>query len=238
MLTIQWKMTASRSEIMDNFEIQSCLDSMVILVDTREHPSRQAEKRYKAFGAPYERVVLDYGDYAYNFTLPSGKRLYGAENSTRIHPKVVVERKMSLDELAMCFGRQRERFEREFDRAKSHGARIYLLIENSTWENLLNGKYRSKLHPKAFAASLTAWTARYDMIPIMCKAETSGKLIKEILYRELKERLEDGRITENGAQNTYTETQPESQSEWRDKDKSRSGQRIDESGARNEPKHS
>ena len=67
-----------------------------------------------------------------------------------------------------------------------------MLVENATWENLINGKYDTRFNPKAFLASLTAYMARYNIKPVFCKAETSGKLIKEILYRELKERLERG----------------------------------------------
>ena len=33
---------------------------------------------------------------------------------------------------------------------------------------------------------------RYNMNVIFCKEETSGRLIKEILFRDLKERLERG----------------------------------------------
>jgi hypothetical protein len=43
-------------------------------------------------------------------------------------------------------------------------------------------------------ASLMAWTVRYNLRPIFCKAETSGALIKEILYRDMKERLERGEL--------------------------------------------
>ena len=53
-------------------------------------------------------------------------------------------------------------------------------------------RYRSKYHPNAFLASLTAWMVRYNLTPIFCKAEVSGDLIREILYRDLKERLEQG----------------------------------------------
>ena len=99
---------------------------------------------------------------------------------------------MSLDELAQCFTHDRQRFKREFERAQAHGCRIYLLCENATWENLINGKYRSRFNPKAFIASIIAWQIRYDMQLLFCKEETSGALIKEILYRDLKERLENG----------------------------------------------
>ena len=89
-----------------------------------------------------------------------------------------------------CFCRSRDRFEREFIRAKNADAKLYLLIENGTWEKAYAGKYRSGMQPKAFVASLTAWLARYNCQIIFCEPATTGKLIREVLYRELKERLE------------------------------------------------
>ena len=172
---------------MNPFDVDAVLGTMSILVDNREQPTARAKKRYSAFSVPYKRVTLDYGDYAANCTLPSGKTLY--DENMRVRADVVIERKMNLDELANCFTHNRERFRREFERASAAGAKIYLLVENATWENLMNGKYRSKFNPKAFKASITAYMARYNANVIMCKEETSGKLINEILFRELKEQL-------------------------------------------------
>ena len=171
-------------------DIESCLASFEILVDTREQPSERAERRYKAFGSPYRRQALDYGDYTYNFTMPNGQALHGADTAVKGH--AVVERKMDLDELAGCLSRTRERFEREFTRAKENGATIYLLVEDASWENLLNGRYKSRFHPNAYEASILTFMARYDIKTIFCKKETSGRLIRDILYRELKGRLERG----------------------------------------------
>ena len=175
---------------MEKLDIEGCLKSIEIIIDTREQPSERAKRRYKEFCVPYERKTLDYGDYTYNFTMPDGKKLFGCDG--RISGHAVIERKMNLDELANCFTHDRKRFEAEFQRATQNHATVYLLVEDATWENLLNGKYKSKFLPKSFLASLTAWIARYNLKLIFCKNETSGKLIKEILYRELKERLEDG----------------------------------------------
>lgn len=177
---------------MDPFEIKSVLDTFEIIVDSRERGTAKAEERYASFSAPWSRGTLDYGDYTYNCFLPNGESLLDPDQ--RMTPAVVVERKMSLDELAACLGRERQRFEREFQRAADHNAKVYLLIENATWEGILNHRYRSKLHPNAFFSSLTAWMIRYNMTVVFCKEGTSGKLIKEILYRDLKERLEHGEI--------------------------------------------
>ena len=99
---------------------------------------------------------------------------------------------MSLDELAMCFTRGRDRFRREFERASAAGAKVFLLVENGSWEAIMKHRYRSRFNAKAFEATLTAWTVRYNIVPLFCKADTSGELIREILYRDMKERLERG----------------------------------------------
>ena len=175
---------------MDIFDQRKLLESFRILIDTREQPTRRARKRYESFGCPFERVTLNYGDYAYNAVLPSGEPIFNTLET--VSPMCAVERKMDLDELAQCFTRSRKRFEREFQRATDHKARIFLIVENGSWENLVNGKYRSRFNPKAFLASVSAFTIRYNMCLQFCKEETSGTIIKEFLYRDLKERLERG----------------------------------------------
>lgn len=168
--------------MMDILQIEECLKSMVILVDTREQPSERAERRYKAFSCPYRRQKLDYGDYSATFLL----------NGEETQIKAAIERKMNLEELSSCLTHDRDRFKKEFERAAADRASVYLMVENANWENLINGRYNTRFNEKAFTASMVAWIARYDLKPIFCKSETSGRLIQEILYRELKERLERG----------------------------------------------
>lgn len=175
---------------MDAFEVRDTLSTFRVCIDTREQDTPKARERFNAFGVPYLRQTLLYGDYCGNVTLPGGALLYGS-NSV-IKPDCVIERKMSLDELAACFTRGRDRFRREFERAREHGARVYLLVEGGSWEMIANHRYRSRYNPEAFRASLTAWMARYNAGVLFCKPETSGKLIREVLYRETKERLERG----------------------------------------------
>lgn len=175
---------------MDIFEQRAVLESFEILIDTREQNTARARERYKRMNVPVFRAKLNFGDYTYNATLPDGTKLFDIENP--IDPLCSVERKMSLDELAMCLGKDRKRFEREFDRAREAKARVILLCENASWENLMNGRYRSRLNPNAYLGSLTAWSVRYGFQIVFCKEETSGKLIREFLYRDLKERLERG----------------------------------------------
>lgn len=169
---------------MEHFAVDAALKSLVCIVDTREQATGRAMRRYESIGLPIERKALPFGDYSAYCTLPNGE-IFSLEN------KVVLERKMSLDEIAACYTNQRPRFTREFERAKDVGAKVYLLLENSNWEKAYNGNYRSRLHPNALTASMIAWLARYNCQLLMCKEETSGQLIHDVLYREMKERLGD-----------------------------------------------
>ena len=113
-------------------------------------------------------------------------------DGSEVQIKAAIERKMNLEELSSCFTQSRDRFKREFERARQDNASVYLLVENANWEKLLAGHYNTKFNVNAFKASIIAWIARYDLKPIFCRSEVSGQLIQEILYRELKERLERG----------------------------------------------
>lgn len=159
------------------------LSHLTLLVDTREQPTKRAEKRIEAVGFPFERTTLSFGDYSAKIALSDGSTL-------SLDKVVAIERKMNLDEICACFTHERKRFTAEFERARDAGAKMYLLIENADMEKALNGRYRSKMNPSALVASLFAWMARYDCKVIMCKEETSGRMIREILLRETKEFLE------------------------------------------------
>ena len=163
---------------MHPIEVKTALESMVILVDSREQDTPRLRARLQKMGVPHERYKLNFGDYSAKC------------DSFSLANVVAIERKMSIDELCHCYCQDRARFEREFERAKAVGAKVYLLIEDATWEDIYGGKYRSKMKPESLVASLLAWLARYDCQLLFCKPGTTGQLIKDTLQRELKERLE------------------------------------------------
>lgn len=169
---------------MDIFEIKYALEHITILVDTREQNTPKLRKRLKAMNYPNERKKLNFGDYSAKCSLSDGTEIDFSN-------QICIERKMSLDEIASCFCTERKRFTKEFERAKQAKAKLYLLIEDASWEKAYSGVYRSKMRPTAFTASMQAWLARYNCQLIFCEPETSGKLIADILYREIKERLEN-----------------------------------------------
>ncbi len=160
------------------WDVKDALETMIILVDTREQQTDRAKRRLARMGVPHERVKLDYGDYSAKCS------------ALDLRDKVVIERKMDLNELSGCFCQQRSRFTREFQRAADAGAKTYLLIENASIDDVYRHAYNTKMVPEAMAASIWAWCARYNCQIVFCSAMNSGKVIHDILYRELKERLE------------------------------------------------
>lgn len=165
--------------MMNIVEIKQALENPILLVDTREHDTSDLRLRLETIGWQVERKALCFGDYS----IKVGDRCFDGE--------IAIERKMSIDEICGNFGTNRNRFCREFERAKAAGARVYILIENGSYEKIIRHQYRSRLNENALLASVLAFMARYDCRVIFCKKDTAPMLIKNILYREAKERLEN-----------------------------------------------
>lgn len=168
---------------MHPIEIQEALKNMTLLCDTREQNTTALQRRIDQIGWPVERVALKSGDYSARCLLPDGE-IYSLADA------VTIERKMSADELANNFTRGRKRFTNEFDRFISQGGKIYLLVEGTSYKDIMQHHYRSLFEPKAYLASMFTWCSRYNTIPVFCDAADSGYIIKSILYYEMRERLE------------------------------------------------
>lgn len=167
---------------MHPIDIESTLKTMVIFTDSNEQKTDRARQRYAQFGCPHKRKKLNFGDYSCQVTLPNGE-VHSFEE------EFSVERKMDWSELCNCFTWERERFEREFERAKAKNAKLYLLVEDATLDDAYSGNYRSQTTPASLTASIFAWLARYNCQIILCSQDISGRVIHDILYREAKERL-------------------------------------------------
>lgn len=163
---------------MDHFNVKKALSTMTILWDTREQDTPRARKRMEQVGVPIERVALSFGDYSVKC------------DALDLRDKIAVERKMDLTELAHCYCQDRKRFVREFKRAQEAGAKIILLVENGGLDEAYSGHYRAHVHPSALTASIFAWLSRYNCQILFCNERNSGYVIHDVLYRELKERLE------------------------------------------------
>jgi len=120
---------------------------MIIITDTRE----QRPFTFDDFPeVEVRRAILQTGDY----TLAGFTHLVG------------IERKNGVDELVSCLSGDRERFEAELLRARGF-ERFYVVIEGS-FADVLGGRYRSKMTPKAVVASIAEFTTRYGVPFLFC----------------------------------------------------------------------
>jgi ERCC4-type nuclease len=106
---------------------------------------------------------------------------------------VVIERKHSIDELCGNLTQGRDRFEREFTRAKASKTKVFLLIENGSYEDIYLQNYRSQLPAKSLMASLMSWQVRFNITIVFCVPENTARLIHQILYYAAREQLLNGK---------------------------------------------
>lgn len=112
-----------------------------VIIDSRE----QAPFAFQ--GEVYAGTICEVG------ALQSGDYSLGG-----LIDRVAVERK-SLPDLVACLGRERDRFERELQRAR--GLDAFLVVVEAPFEDLAKGNYRSQLRPHAACQSVMAFAARY-----------------------------------------------------------------------------
>lgn len=169
-------------------EINKVIDSMRLLVDTREQPNQRFKDRVELIALPYIRRKLDVGDYSTEFDIPTNSEQQITIDFSKM---VAIERKMNIDELAMCLTSERKRFKAEFERASEQKIKIYLLVENASWEKIINHSYRSQMEPNALIGSLCSFLSKYNMQLIFCRdVSTTPQLMRKILTHEVRNWLE------------------------------------------------
>lgn len=128
---------------------------MLITVDSREQaPFTFTGPRYE--GTTTTTGTLQSGDYSLN----------------KLESLVSVERK-SLQDLVMCLGRERERFEREMQRAAAYDS--FLVVVEASFGDLATHQYRSQLNAHSACQSVLAFTARYRVPFLFAGSRTAAE---------------------------------------------------------------
>lgn len=161
-------------------EIGEQLKQLTIVCDSREQVNGHITGYLDSKKMPHTTRKLGTGDYS------------AMIGDMTLEHDVVVERKANIDEIAGNFTVDRQRFEDEFTRAKAEGLKVFLLIENCSWGDILLHNYRSKLLPKSLIASLLSWQIRFNITVIFCKPNETGQIICGILYYAAREALKKG----------------------------------------------
>jgi hypothetical protein len=143
---------------------------VTIVIDSREQ-APFAFEHAKYAGTVTEPGALDTGDYS----------LAGLTD------RVAVERK-SLPDLVACLAGERERFERELQRAAALDA--FAVAVEASWAELAAGQYRSRMTPHSACQSVLAFSARYR-IPFLFAGSRAGA--EYVTWGFLRQYLESAR---------------------------------------------
>ena len=157
-------------------ELKQELSKLTIICDTREQDTH-CEEWFKENNIPCKVRKLDSGDYS------------AMLGDMTLENDVFVERKMGLTEICGTFTQNRERFEREFTRAKAVGAKPFIIIENDSIDDVYLGNYRSNVKPQSLIGSLLTWQVRYNATILFCSRKNTPKLIYGIMYYYARELL-------------------------------------------------
>lgn len=170
-------------------EIKKIIDNTTIIVDTREQKNEHIIYYLDKKSIKWCNQKLDYGDYSIkinaNEETPFKRDYY-------LTDFISIERKANLNELSNNLTHNREQFHSEFRRSKGY---MYLLIENTVYEDIELHNYNTQFIPKAFRASLSALEHRYN-IHVHYQQDTyySGYWIYNTLITAVRELLKQGRI--------------------------------------------
>lgn len=165
-------------------ELDELVNSMVILIDTREHKVDHIIESFEKNNIAYKKKALDYGDYS--FLIPANEKL-SIPRDLSFATNVVVERKASLEEISGNLTKERDRFEKELCLAPKTKV---LLIENANYSDVATGNYQTQYNKKSFLASLHSFWFKYN-IPIMFMPDNkySALFIKKYFEYYLKNYL-------------------------------------------------
>ncbi len=161
-------------------EIKEALKQLTIICDTREQVNEHVTGYFDQKKIARASRKLDTGDYS------------AMIGDMTLEHDITIEKKNSIDEIAGNFTKDRQRFEDEFIRAKAEGLKVFLLVENCSWSDILLHNYNSKMDPNSLIATLLSWQVRYNITVVFCKPSESGQIIYGILYYAAREMLKKG----------------------------------------------
>lgn len=125
--------------------MKKILDSMVVIVDSREQSNKHIIDFFNKKGIPYKVVKNDFGDYT--AMLPAGT-LTGFTHDIYFDRDIAIERKADIDEIANNLKEDAARLKKELAHMNMYDIKYFFFVEDKEFhENLRNGIYRSQYDP-------------------------------------------------------------------------------------------
>lgn len=164
-------------------EQKELLKSMTILVDTREKDGHNDHilNWFDAKKIPWRKKKLDYGDYS--VLIPANEAL-DIPRDLDFSSKIIVERKANLDEFATNVSSERDRIKKELALAPENKI---LIIENGSYADMVNGKYRSQYSAQSYVGTFHSFWHEFN-IPIIFMPDNAytGQFIVYYFYYYLR----------------------------------------------------
>ena len=123
-------------------EIKKILDSLVIIVDTREQSNQHIIDFFNKKKIPYSIEKLPFGDYSCK--LPAGSFEHQGRD-IYFNNDFVLERKANIDEICSNLKENAARLKKELAHLNKYNIEFYIFLEDENYElNLRNSNYRSQ----------------------------------------------------------------------------------------------
>jgi ERCC4-type nuclease len=151
-------------------------NNLTIILDSREKLPNHISKCFDKNNIKWRKEKLNYGDYSIEI---DQNDLLDIQSPIKLN--VSIERKMSLDEISNNLTRGRDRFKREMQRCNEDDGLMVIMIEDSTYEDIINKKYNANITPKQFLGSLHGITATYKVQFVFIKKKVSPLFIYNYL---------------------------------------------------------
>lgn len=168
-------------------EIDQIIKTMVILIDKREKQISHIKLWLKSKKVNYIDYTLDFADYS--FMIPQNLKLDITED-IYFNDDIAIERKANAEEISNNLTVGRDRFKREFERGNG---KIRLLIEDSSYKDITQGNYNTKLEPNSFIASLHSFQEAYDSPFFFTDKEHSAAYIYNTFKYYLRNKLQNNK---------------------------------------------
>lgn len=157
-------------------EYNLLLSHLVILVDTREKNNSHILEYFNKNNIKFEKKALKTGDYSFKITACEE---LGILRDMYFTDTICVERKNSVSEIASNLCEKDDRFFKELNRMINIPC-CYILIENDSLSDVINGNYKSNLSPISMLRTLLTVQKRCGFYLYFADTDTTGQLIYEI----------------------------------------------------------
>ena len=156
-------------------EMQKILNSIVILVDTKEQSNAHITEFFDKKKIPYKRMNLNYGDYS--CMIPKGTMDCFTQD-IYFDRDFAIERKNSIDELAGNLKADAARLKKELAHFNMHEIKYFIYVEDINFEeNLRTGNFRSQYDPYTLMRRLYCLEAEYNTVIVPVDAKIMGSKI-------------------------------------------------------------